>query len=76
MPMERAVPAMIFEAASMSFAFRSACLVSAIWRTWSLVSLPTLVVCGVGEPFCSPAAFLMSSAAGGVFRMNVKLRSS
>ena len=33
MPMERAVPAMIFEAASMSFAFRSGCLTSAISRT-------------------------------------------
>src|SRR5690606_9285558 len=30
MPMERAVPAMIFDAASMSFAFRSACFCSAI----------------------------------------------
>ena len=32
MPMERAVPAMISEAASMSFAFRSGIFVSAIWR--------------------------------------------
>src|SRR5690606_8081836 len=30
MPMERAVPAMIFDAESMSFAFRSACFCSAI----------------------------------------------
>src|SRR5690606_34001422 len=44
MPMERAVPEMIEIAASMSFAFRSACLVSAIWRTWSLVIFPTLTV--------------------------------
>ena len=51
MPMERAVPAMIFEAASMSFAFRSGCFVSAISRTCALVSFATLTVCGVFEPF-------------------------
>merc|ERR1711969_7559 len=76
MPMERAVPAMIFEAASMSFALRSGCLAWAISRTWSLVILPTLTVWGVAEAFCTPAAFLISSAAGGVLRTNVKLRSS
>jgi hypothetical protein len=76
MPMERAVPAMIFAAASMSLALRSACLVAAISRTWSIVSLPTLSVCGVEEPLATPAAFLMSSAAGGVFRTNVNERSS
>src|SRR5690606_6608744 len=76
MPMERAVPAMIFDAASMSFAFRSACFVSAIWRICSCVIFATLTECGVDEPVCTPAAFLISSAAGGVFRMNVKLRSS
>src|SRR5690606_3581604 len=76
MPMERAVPAMIFDAASRSFAFRSACFCSAICWTWSAVILPTLTVCGVAEAFCTPAAFLISSAAGGVFRTKVKLRSS
>jgi ribosomal protein L11 len=34
-----------------------------------LVSLATFTVCGVLDPFCTPAAFLMSSAAGGVFRI-------
>ena len=40
--MERAVPSTIFMAASTSLALRSGSLVSAISRTWSLVSLPTL----------------------------------
>ena len=35
MPIERAVPAMIFGGLSMSLALRSAILVSAISRTWS-----------------------------------------
>ena len=56
MPIERAVPATIFIAASMSFALRSSSLVCAISRTWSRVSDATLVVCGVGEPFATPAA--------------------
>ena len=76
MPIERAVPATIFIAASMSLALRSSSFVWAISRTWSLVSDATLVVCGVGEPLATPAAFLMSSAAGGVFVMKVNERSS
>ena len=48
----------------------------AISRTWSLVSLPTLSLCGTDEPLARPAAFLISSAAGGVFVMNVNERSS
>ena len=67
---------MIFIAASMSLALRSGILTSAISRTWSLVSLPTLVLCGSPEPFWTPAAFLISSAAGGVLVMKVKERSS
>jgi len=68
--------AMIFDAASRSFALRSTIFASAISRTWACVSLPTFVVCGTPEPFATPAAFLMSSAAGGVLRMNVNERSS
>lgn len=75
-PIERAVPSTIFMAASMSLALRSGILVWAISRTWSLVSLPTFSLCGAPEPFCTPAAFLMSSAAGGVLVMNVNERSS
>src|SRR6476661_463568 len=76
MPMERAVPAMIFAAPSRLVALRSSILVEAISLTWAWVSLATLTVCGVDEPLATPAAFLMSSAAGGVLVMNVKERSS
>ena len=69
--MERAVPSTIFIAASSSLALRSGILVRAISRTWSLVSLPTFSLCGTPEPFWRPAAFLISSAAGGVFVMKV-----
>ncbi len=41
-------------AASRSLAFRSGILVSAISRTWALVSLATLVLCGSPEPFSTP----------------------
>src|SRR5690606_41621719 len=75
-PIDRAVPAMIFSAASTSFALRSAILVSAIWRRASFESFPTLTVCGVPEPLPMPAAFLINSAAGGVLRMKSNDRSS
>src|SRR5699024_12251830 len=75
-PIERAVPATIFAAASASLAFGSVILVSAISRTWSWVSEPTLVGCGVPAHLVTPAAFLISSAAGGVLVMKVKERSS
>ena len=75
-PIDRAVPSTIFIAASMSLALRSGILVWAISRTWSLVSLPTFSLCGTPEPLLSPAAFLISSAAGGVLVMNVNERSS
>ena len=50
--------------------------VVAISRTWSRVIRPTLVVCGTPEPLVTPAAFLISSAAGGVLVTKVKVRSS
>jgi hypothetical protein len=75
-PIDLAVPAMILAAASMSLAFRSSFLVSAISRTWSQVTLATWVLCGSPEPLGTPAALSSSLAAGGVFRANVKLRSS
>src|SRR4029453_4100022 len=71
-PIERAVPAMIFDAASMSFAFRSGFLRSAIWRTWSIVIVPTLFTCGSPEPLGIPAASLIRTAAGGVLVMKSK----
>src|ERR1019366_7227711 len=76
MPIERAVPAMIASAASMSRAFRSGIFVSAIWRSWAFVNDATFTLCGVGDPLSTLAAFLMSSAAGGVLVMKVNERSS
>ena len=74
--MERAVPSTIFIAASTSLALRSGSLVLAISRTWSFVILPTLSLFGLAEPDLRPAAFLISSAAGGVFVMKLNVRSS
>ena len=54
MPIERAVPAMILAAWSMSLALRSSILVSAISRTWAWVTLATLVLCGSPLPFSTP----------------------
>src|SRR3984957_15962324 len=76
MPMERAVPAMVFSAASTVVAFRSGILVCAMSRTWALVMLPTLVLCGSALPLSTPAAFLISSGAGGVLVTKLKVRSS
>src|SRR5437773_1186092 len=75
-PMERAVPAMIFSAAAMVVAVRSGILVCAISRTWAAVIEPTLFLCGSALPFSTPAAFLISSGAGGVLVMKVNERSS
>jgi hypothetical protein len=63
-------------APSMSTAFRSGILVSAIWRTWSRVTVPTFWRFYAAEPRSSPAAFFRRIAAGGVFVMKVKLRSA
>src|ERR1700730_2572850 len=76
MPIERAVPAMIFSAASIVVAFRSGIFVSAICRSCAAVSVPTLVLCGSLLPLSMPTAFLISSGAGGVLVMNVNDRSS
>src|ERR1022692_4887915 len=75
-PIDLAVPAMISSAASMLVAFRSGILTCAMSLTCALVILPTLVLCGSALPLATPAAFLISSAAGGVFVMNEKVRSS
>src|SRR3954453_8833613 len=76
MPIERAVPAMIFSAASRSLALRSAILLSAISRTCERLMLATLLVCGSPEPFSTPAAFRISRGAGGVLVTNENVRSS
>src|SRR4051794_211995 len=75
-PIERAVPAMIFMAASTSFAFRSSSFFSAIERSWSCEILPTFSRCGSPEPLSMPIAWRISTAAGGVLVMKVKERSS
>ena len=63
-------------AASMSAAVRSGIFVFAMSSACARVSLPTLSVCGFWLPFSTFAAFLMSTVAGGVFMMNVKLLSA
>ena len=67
---------MIFDAWSTSLAFRSGIFVSAIWRTWRWVIVPTFSRLGSPEPFSMPIASLISTAAGGVLVMKVNERSS
>src|SRR5471030_105115 len=71
MPIERAEPAMVRTAASMSAAVRSGVFVLAISSACARVSLPTLSVCGFGEPLVMPASFLIRKVAGGVFMTKV-----
>ncbi len=66
---------MILAAASASLAFRSAILASPISRAEAMMIRTTLAV-GVPEPSGRQQPLLMSSAAGGVLRTNVKVRSS
>src|SRR5207249_4653585 len=75
-PIDRAVPAITFIAASTSRAFRSGIFVSAIWRTCSRRRRPTLSRFGSADPFSRLRASLISTAAGGVFVMKVNDRSS
>src|SRR5262249_59605685 len=75
-PIDRAVPSITFIAWSTSRAFRSTSFVSAIQRTWARVRRPTLFRFGSAEPFSSRSASLIRTAAGGVFVMKSKLRSS
>src|SRR3954469_19103705 len=63
MPMLRAVPSTCFIAASMSLALRSASFVSAIWRTCSRDTRPTLSRRARPEAFSLPAG-LRGGAAG------------
>src|SRR5215470_7369582 len=75
MPMLRAVPSMIRIAESIESVLRSTSLVCAMSRTCCRVTLPILSLCGTADSFAIPAARLSSTAAGGVFTMNVKDRS-
>ena len=63
------MPATMRIALSMSDAFRSAILISAIFRTWALVTRPTLVRFGEALPFSMPASLRSRFGAGGVLVM-------
>src|ERR1700733_4264356 len=75
-PIERAVPAMILAAWSTSWALRSASFRSAISRSWACVIVTTLTLLGSPERLLIFIAWRISTAAGGVFVMNVNERSS
>src|SRR6266508_670179 len=75
-PIERALPAIVRTAASRSAAVRSGILALAISSACARVILPTFSVCGVLLPLSIPAAFLISTVAGGVLTMKLKLLSA
>src|SRR3984885_8536084 len=74
-PIDRAVPATVFIAASILAAVRSLTLVFAISSICALVTLPTLFLFGIGEPFSIPAAFSSRFDAGGLLVTKVNERS-
>ena len=76
MPMLRAVPSIMDVAASIDAAFRSDILDSAISRAFARGSFATFVLFGSPDAFSMPAAFFSKTAAGGVFVIKVKERSS
>src|SRR5271169_2807055 len=76
MPIERAVPSIVRIAPSRSLALRSLTLVLAISSTWARVTLPTLLLLGIGEPLAAPLALISSTEAGGLLVMKVKERSA
>jgi hypothetical protein len=73
--MLRALPAIVRTAASRSAAVRSGALALAISSACARVILPTLSVLGRELPFSIFAALRISTLAGGVLRMKVKLLS-
>ena len=64
-----AVPSMIFIADSMSYAFKSAILVSAISLIVALDIVATVSFLPLVAPFCILAYFFKRNAAGGVFNL-------
>ena len=62
-------------AASTDAAFKSGILSLAISSNWAFVIVATFVLFGTPEPDLSPQAFLIRTAAGGVFVMKLKLLS-
>merc|ERR1712199_99114 len=76
-PMLEAVPPTMAMAASTSpLQLRSGSLISAISLSCAMVMVPTFSLEGFPLPVLIPAAFLISTEAGGVFRMKVKDLSS
>ena len=81
MPIDRAVPAMVRIAASMSVVLRSGIFVVAMSRSCFWEILPTFTLFGSFDPdpgffaVARPAAFLIRIGAGGVLVMKVNDRS-
>src|SRR5260370_7192029 len=75
-PIDRAVPSIIFMAASVSKALRSLRLVSTICLICCLVTRPIFSRFGFGDPFSTPAARLSRFTVGGVLRTKLNVRSS
>jgi len=70
-PMERAVPRMLFIADSTDAAFKSGIFWRAISSTCLAVTLPTLSLLGAPDPLAIPAARLSRIEAGGVLVIKV-----
>src|SRR5580692_9345826 len=73
--MLRAVPITVRTAESRLVVLRSTSLIFAISMTCFFVTFPTLLRFGSAEPLAILAARFSSTEAGGVFRMNVNVRS-
>ena len=75
MPIWRAVPAMMREAASRSVVLRSASFSLVASSSWALVILATFFLFASPEPEAMLATFLGRVYAGGCLVMKVKLLS-
>ena len=71
-----AVPLTMLIAPSISTAFKSGILISAISRTLSIETLPTLFLFGSLLPLSIPAAFFNKAVAGEVLVIKLKDLSS
>src|SRR3989344_2373976 len=69
-PIDLAVPAIIFFACSMSFAFRSSIFSFAMSSSCFFESFPTLF-CAFSDPFSMPSFFKMRRQAGRFLTINV-----
>ena len=76
MPIDRAVPATVLNAASSDSAFRSGIFSLAMSSTCFFVTVPTLFLFGSADPLARFAARFSRIDAGGVFVMNVYDRSA